>query len=82
MKFGVEKKDEEFVCSNCFKAVNVETQNFCSQCGNPLKKTAVELYLERENNVKLVVLGEVIQFIEDKDALLDIKNMIKNLSEC
>jgi len=81
MKYGIEEKDGNYVCSNCFKPVQAQVCSFCPFCGNPIKKAAVELYEERLNTERLTLLGEVIDVTKDKETLENLKEIVKKLSE-
>lgn len=78
---GVEERIEDIVCSECNKVIDHEDDNFCASCGNPLTTIAILLDNERKRGVKLQLLNELIDEINDKDALNKILLKINSISD-
>lgn len=62
MKFGITQVGEDIFCENCKKIISTNgeySQNYCSNCGAPLKSASVEEYLNRQTLIKNSFIEEL-----------------------
>ena len=57
----------------CPKCKTEASTNFCANCGLPLTENAIALKKQREKNLKLELLTEVISLVNDPRSLEALK---------
>lgn len=57
----------------CPKCKTEHIGNFCCDCGSPLNEKASALKAQREKNIKLQLLTEVISLVNDNNSLQALK---------
>lgn len=81
MILGTYIKNGERFCASCSKQIKSEKENYCFNCGNPIADDAVMLRVEQIKTIKLELIDDLINEINDIDSLNVLKekvNQIKN----
>lgn len=71
-------KDGDY-CAYCNAKVNTSLYNFCPKCGNALTGDAIRLKEQQEKRIKLELLDELSETIQDENSLKIILEKIKNV---
>ncbi len=76
---GIKTKIDGDYCAYCDKKVDIENQNFCPVCGNPLTEDGENLRHEQIVSEKLKLLSELSRSVKDPATLKTIQEKIQNL---
>jgi len=68
----------KFECNKCKTNVDEKT-NFCPICGEGLTPMAKELRRLENENAQLILLGNLLTILKNKQDILIIKNLIAEL---
>lgn len=65
--FGTQKKDDKIVCATCKKEILPQNLNvnFCSRCGNPLTKKALELRADEYTEQRTKLILDIVEEMKD-----------------
>ena len=74
---GIKSLPEGEFCAYCNAKVNLDMYNFCPKCGNPLNDNAIGLREEQDKRVKMEVLDEISNEINDTKSLKIIAEYLK-----
>lgn len=66
------------ICPNCNSKI-VENANFCSSCGMGLTPMAKELRKLESENAQLIMLGNIVTMLKNKQDIMIIKNLVTEL---
>ena len=61
MKYGISISEQgHYKCANCGQSVNdINTFNYCSNCGAPLSPTAIANYIDSFDNERLLLINDL-----------------------
>ncbi len=76
---GIKTKIDGDYCAYCDNKVDVEKQNFCPRCGNPLNEDGENLRHEQIVSEKLKLLSELSVLVKEPKALKVIQDKIAEL---
>ena len=76
---GIKSLQNGDFCAYCEAKVNLNAYNFCPKCGNPLSQNAMKLRDQQEKRIKLEILDELAEEVNDTKTLAIIVNKIKNI---
>lgn len=74
---GIKNLPSGNYCMYCNAKMNSEKFNFCPNCGNPLTDNAIRLREQQDKKVKLEVLANLTEKIDDEKMLKILSDFIK-----